>query len=170
MSSSFVQDAFAHHAWATLRLLDACEALTPEQLTWPVAGAYGPVLETLRHVVESDAVYLAILKGDESPAIETAEMGLAELHRLMEESGFGWERLLEQRLDADAAIKEVDAGDGYQRWAPPGIRLAQALSHGADHRSQVCSALSGMGFTPPGIDAWHFGLETERVSEALPPG
>ena len=32
MTTSLLGDAFAHHAWATERLIDACAALAPEQL------------------------------------------------------------------------------------------------------------------------------------------
>ena len=32
MSRSLVDDAFAHHVWATLRLIDTCLVLTGEQL------------------------------------------------------------------------------------------------------------------------------------------
>jgi hypothetical protein len=29
MSGSLLGDAFAHHAWATFQVMDACEALSP---------------------------------------------------------------------------------------------------------------------------------------------
>jgi hypothetical protein len=32
MTSSLMDDAFGHHVWATLLVLDACMALPPEQL------------------------------------------------------------------------------------------------------------------------------------------
>jgi len=32
MSASLLDDAMAHHIWATGRLIDACRDLTPEQL------------------------------------------------------------------------------------------------------------------------------------------
>jgi uncharacterized damage-inducible protein DinB len=45
---------------------------------------------------------------------------------------------------------------GYETHAPLGIRLAQALHHGTDHRSQVCTALTTLGIEPPAIDVWDF--------------
>jgi uncharacterized damage-inducible protein DinB len=50
-----------------------------------------------------------------------------------------------------------------------GIRLAQALHHGTDHRSQVCTALTALGIEPPAIDAWDFADEGGRLSEVPPP-
>ena len=52
--------------------------------------------------------------------------------------------------------------------APVGIRLAQALHHGTDHRSQICTALTTLGVEPPGIDVWDYGVEAGRVTETEP--
>ena len=40
-----------------------------------------------------------------------------------------------------------------------GIRLAQALHHGTDHRSQICTALTTLGVEPPEIDVWAFAAK-----------
>ena len=48
------------------------------------------------------------------------------------------------------------------------IRLAQALHHGTDHRSQMCTALTTLGVEPPAIDVWDFGAEDGRVFETPP--
>ena len=65
-----LDDAFAHHVWASIRLLDACAGLTPEQLETSVPGTYGSILETARHLVGSDAFYLFRITGDESYVID----------------------------------------------------------------------------------------------------
>jgi uncharacterized damage-inducible protein DinB len=55
MTRSPVEDAFAHHGWATLWLLDVCSMLTAEQLKSVVSGGYGSIEATLWHLVDSDA-------------------------------------------------------------------------------------------------------------------
>ncbi|MBA2254531.1 MAG: hypothetical protein H0W07_05410 [Chloroflexi bacterium] len=35
MTASLLDDAMAHHSWATERLIDPCKDLTPEQLATP---------------------------------------------------------------------------------------------------------------------------------------
>ena len=50
-----------------------------------------------------------------------------------------------------------------------GLRLAQVIQHGTDHRSQVCTALTNLGVTPPEIDVWSFGEATGRMWEVPPP-
>ena len=55
MTKSLLADAFDHHVWATLRVIDACLALTPEQLQTNVPGTYGSILDTVRHLVGADS-------------------------------------------------------------------------------------------------------------------
>ena len=86
----------------------------------------------------------------------------------MERNGSGWAEYISRSLDADAMVLEVDKTDGYQRWATVGFRLAQALHHGTDHRSQVCTALTTLGMEPPEIDVYDFGLDTGRIVEKMP--
>jgi len=168
VNGALFEDAFAHHVWATTRLIDACLALDTKQLATAVPGTYGSILETMRHLVEGDSEYLSIMTGDRSHLIETEHMDLPELRVVMENDGDLWSRLLAHDLDPNAMVKEIDADDGFERDATTGIRLAQALHHGTDHRSQICTALTALGMEPPGIDAWTYGLQAGRVVEVLP--
>ncbi len=51
---------------------------------------------------------------------------------------------------------------------PAGIRLAQVLHHGTDHRSQICTALTTLGHEPPEIDVWEYG-EVVGLGSRVPP-
>ena len=166
MSRSILADAFAHHVWATLRLVDACVAISQEQLTARVPGTYGSILGTLRHLVGGDCYYLSMLN-ERTSLIDEDRMGLPELRATMESNSSAWSAVLMQDLDPDAAIRDIDA-QGYERYAPVGVRLAQALHHGSDHRSQICTALTCLGLEPPPIDVWAFGLENGRIVETGP--
>ena len=168
MSSSFLEAAFAHHVWATLRLIDACLDLSGEDLETSVPGTRGPMLETLRHVVASDAEDLSILTGGRAFSVDTESMSLSEARAVMERNGTGWAELVSGPLDPDAVVHEVDENDGCERWAPVGFRLAGTLDHGTDHRSQICTALTTLGVEPPKIDVMDFGLDTRRVVEKMP--
>jgi uncharacterized damage-inducible protein DinB len=168
MSRSCLEPAFAHHVWATQRLIDACFDLSAEELETRVPGTRGPMLETLRHVVGGDADDLFILTGDRAYHVDAERMSLAEARVVMERNGSGWAKLISGSLDPDAVVREIDETDGYQRWAPVGFRLAASLNHGADHRSQICTALTTLGVDPPGIDVYNFGLDAGRVVEKMP--
>jgi len=162
-----MEDAFAHHVWATLRLIDVCTALSPQQLETAVPGTYGSILETQRHLVGADASYLLVSSGGRTPAIDEDHMDLAELRTVMEGHGAAWSQLLSEDPDPDAVIVRR-RDDGSETHAPIGIRLAQALHHGTDHRSQICTALTTLGIEPPYIDVWDFGEQAGRVVEVPP--
>jgi uncharacterized damage-inducible protein DinB len=168
VSRSLLGDAFAHHVWATLRLLDTCLALSPEQLETAVPGTYGSIVDTMRHLVGGDSWYLFDMTGDRARRIEEDQMDLRQLRAAMEGDSTAWFQLLAQDPDPDAVVREIDENDGYERDAPVGIRLAQALHHGTDHRSQVCTALTALGVEPPAIDVWDFGVQDGRVVEVPP--
>ncbi len=169
MSLSSLADAFEHHVWATLRLIDACLRLSPEQLETAVPGTYGSILDTMRHLVDGDSTYLVWLTGDPAHSVEQDGMDLRELRDAMERDGVAWSAFLAQDADAGKIVKDVDEDDGYERDASVGIRLAQALHHGSDHRSQICTALTTLGVEPPSIDVWDFGVDTGRIVDVLPP-
>jgi uncharacterized damage-inducible protein DinB len=168
MRPSIMHDAFAHHAWATLQVLDVCDSLDAEQLETAVPGTYGSILETLRHTVGADASYLFVVSGGRPPAIDEDQMSVAELRSVMEGHGAAWASILDdERLDPGSVlVRRRD--DGSETQAPATIRLAQALHHGTDHRSQICTALTTIGVEPPAIDVWDFGLLDGRVVEVPP--
>jgi uncharacterized damage-inducible protein DinB len=164
MSRSPLADAFGHHVWATLRLLDACIPLSPAQLETTVPGTYGSILETMRHLVGADASYLFVLTGGRVSEIEEADMDLAELRAAMADNGPAWAALVGHDLDPDAVVVR-HRDDGTDGLAPMGIRLAQAIHHGTDHRSQICTALTTLGIEPPPIDVWDYAAHDGRLAE-----
>ena len=169
MTTSPLHDAFAHHVWATERLIDACAALTPEQLTTPAPGTYGAIIDTLRHLVAADTWYLSFFKDRTAVLDEEDETTLAELRSLVTRDGAAWTALLAAAPDPDADVPER-GDEGWEFHAPAGLRLAQVVHHGTDHRSQICTALSSLGVTPPEIDLWAFGEATARTRSVPPPG
>ncbi|HEU0234966.1 MAG TPA: DinB family protein [Candidatus Limnocylindrales bacterium] len=164
MSRSPLADAFGHHVWATLRLLDACLPLTPAQLETTVPGTYGSILETIRHLVGADASYLFVLSGGRVAEIDESRMDVGELRAVIEANGPAWTSVIDREIDPDVSVVR-HRDDGIDSFAPLGIRLAQVLHHGTDHRSQICTALTTIGIEPPAIDAWDFAWSEGRLSE-----
>ena len=162
-----LDDALAHHVWATLRVLDACMGLSPEQLETNVPGTYGSIMETLRHLVGSDASYLWVLTGGQRAEIDAERMDLAGLRAESERHAGAWSELLASDPDPEAdVVRHRD--DGSQSHASMGLRLAQVIHHGTDHRSQVATALTGLGIEPPEIDVWAYAEEQGRISVTEP--
>jgi uncharacterized damage-inducible protein DinB len=161
MTTSLLDDAMAHHIWATERLIDECAALTPEQLATPAPGTYGSIFNTFRHLVSTDCWYLTFFGTEPQLIEEDSAATLDELRSAITTNGKAWTELLDGGLDGEADI--VERGDGWNFHSPTGFRLAQVIQHGTDHRSQICTALTSFGVEPPGIDLWAFGEATGRT-------
>jgi uncharacterized damage-inducible protein DinB len=155
-------DAFAHHVWASIRVLDACAALDDAQLATTVPGTYGSIIDTIRHLVGGDVFYLSVLVG-EQPPFDEPRTDIPTLRAVMEAHDPVWQRLIAGDLDPAVDVVEYE-DSGYETHAPLGIRLAQALYHGSDHRSQVCTALTTLGIDPPGIEVWDFATLDGRFA------
>ena len=166
MPKSILTHAFAHHAWATDRILDACAPLGAAELMAPVPGTYGPIIAMLHHIVDADAFYLRVLTGrDDFVYIdENSRFDVDELRAFSQQHWAAYDELLSADLDPDTDV--VEHGDGFEFHAPLGIRLGQVLHHGTDHRSQICTALTGMGITPPLIDLWDYA-EAKGLSKGV---
>jgi uncharacterized damage-inducible protein DinB len=168
MTRPILADAFTHHVWATVRLIDACLDLPPERLETAVPGTFGSILETLRHLVGADASYLSLLSGGLAPAVDEESMDLRELRAVMESHEAAWAAVVAGDLDPDVVVVR-HRDDGSEGHAPLGIRLAQVLHHGTDHRSQVCTALTTIGVEPPAIDVWDLAVAQGRFVDVPAP-
>src|SRR5262245_55150110 len=101
MTKTLLDDAFGHHVWATLQVLDVCAGLDPEQLEATSPGTYGTILDTLRHIASADSGYLfAMTRGKVQP-IDEEQMDLAELRKNIEGFGSAYTELLTTELDPD---------------------------------------------------------------------
>jgi uncharacterized damage-inducible protein DinB len=157
MTRSVLADAFDHHVWATMLVLDTLAPLSDGQLATAVPGLYGSILDTARHLVGADRWYLFTLTGGEVDEIEESSLDIAALRAAMAPNAAAWQRILATSRDPDA-IFTLSRDDGTKSHATWGVRLAQAVHHGTDHRSQICTALTSLGSEPPGIDLWDWAF------------
>jgi uncharacterized damage-inducible protein DinB len=164
-TTSILTDAFEHHLWANERILDACAALSEDQLATPVPGTYGPIIDTLRHLIQADSFYLWVASGQTRELMRGEnKRTISELRAANGEHATAYRQLLAEDLDPDEDI--VERGDGSEYSAKQGIRLAQIVHHGTDHRSQVCTGLTSLGIEPPDIDLWAYGASVGRTRES----
>jgi uncharacterized damage-inducible protein DinB len=156
-------DSIRHNAWATREVLRVCRELTPAQLETTVTGTYGSILATLRHLVGSEAGYCRRLTGHEPDGYRRAgDAGLDELARFHDDLADRWERFLATPFDAERTFI-IEWHDGHDRDVPAGVVLVQALHHGNEHRTQVCTTLTSIGVTPPELGVWEFAEATNRA-------
>jgi uncharacterized damage-inducible protein DinB len=159
--TSLFDDAIGHHIWATDRLLEVCEGLTDEQLATPVPGTYGPIIDTLRHLVATDGWYITFFRDRPLPIEQDQAVSIAELRAVNAANGEVWREIIAS--EADGERDTVEEGDGWRFHAPVGFRLAQTVQHSTDHRSQVCTGLTALGVEPPEIDVWVYGEALGRT-------
>jgi uncharacterized damage-inducible protein DinB len=166
MPRPLAEDPFELHAWAIAGLLDACEGLSAEQLAFAAPGAFGTVMDTLRHLVEGDRFQLWAA-GAGVPLTDASSMGFEQLRQVAAENAVAWRGYNSKHPDGDERIVDID-DSGWQRTATVGLRLAQALQHGIEHRTQVCTAMTLLGLETPDLSGWEYGVQRGVVSEVLP--
>ncbi len=59
-----ITDLYRHNEWANLRLLEACRALTDEQLDTRAVGTHGSIRGTCVHLVAGEQRYIRRLGGE----------------------------------------------------------------------------------------------------------
>lgn len=157
-------DGFRHNAWATQQVLKACEGLSDDQLDTTVTGTYGSIIATLRHLVSSEAGYCRRLTGEEPGwyAQRDDAVDLAELAWRVDDLAACWDRFLATPFDAEW-IFVIPWHDGIDRDVPAAIVLNQALHHGNEHRTQVCTTLTAIGVQTPDLGLWDWAEATDRA-------
>jgi uncharacterized damage-inducible protein DinB len=156
-------EAFRYNKWANLYLLDVCAKLTDEQLQLSAPGTYGTIAATFQHLVSGEEHYLRRVNRSEPRIKESDEFpGIPVLRDLAASSG---DRLIAaaERVKPDDAI-DTPGDDGVYR-LNLGIVMIQALHHGNDHRTHICTILGHNGLTYGEMDVWAYG---EAIGAIVP--
>lgn len=138
-------DGFRYNTWATRELLAVCRTLSDEQRNSSAIGAYGSIIDTMRHIVSSEERTARRLTGEELPGGGDSLEDLAIRVDALETC---WERFLSQPFDAERSFP-INWLDGKVRAVPAGIFAIGILHHGIEHRSQICTILTSIGVSPP---------------------
>ena len=154
-----LRDMFRYHAWATLRLIDFCAGLPPEQLGGSVPGTRGPILDTLRHIVRADYGYKMRFKVHSKPELEDEDVpSLERMRAIFAGESEVWLTLLGRLQEFDITIPANPQDDPPWPEAPHArnLLLIQAIHHGNDHRTQICTILGSKGLEIPWMDSWGY--------------
>jgi uncharacterized damage-inducible protein DinB len=159
-ASEELRTFFEYHHWATSKLLDHLDTLDVDQLDREIPGTYGSIALTLTHLVDADERYLKRLEVPRlPPAPNTVAQPLKVLRDRMDEQYARWNQMLD-RLDAGSLSATIEAhGDWPHTPQAERVLLLQAIHHGNDHRTQICSTLGALRLDVPDIDGWEFWRE-----------
>jgi uncharacterized damage-inducible protein DinB len=157
-------ELFRYHVWATLHLIDTCMGYPPTILHEMVVGTDRSILHTLTHLVGTEQSYLETLTGApaETPIRRGEVLSLTDLQQRYLTQPDRWESLLERLADIDVTLP----ADGERPATLHGQNLLvmQALQHGIDHRTQICTTLHMLGLEPPAIDGWSYWAAAHQAN------
>jgi uncharacterized damage-inducible protein DinB len=159
MSEHFLVKLFEHNNWANSQIIQACSALSDEQLdAEPQSATIGSIRQTLMHLVTSQHGYLSLLTlpVEARRAISPA---FAELQQAASISGEGLLALA--RESGNYPKTQLQTTDGY--FVEPWVVMVQVINHATEHREQISSMLSALGVTPPNLDGWSYGEVTNAL-------
>jgi uncharacterized damage-inducible protein DinB len=136
-------------------LLDVCLELSPDQLHLTAPGTYGTIAGTWLHLLAAEQRYLKRLIGSE---VQISEQEAApSLDVLREHAARSGDQLIEaaRRITPDDVI-DAKFGDEPIR-LHLGVVIIQALHHGNDHRTHICSILGHHQISYGDMDVWAYG-------------
>jgi uncharacterized damage-inducible protein DinB len=160
MTENILEKLFEHNNWANNQIIQACSALSDEQLdAEPQSTTAGSIRHTLLHLVSAQQGYLSLLT---LPVEERHNVPptFAELQKSASISGEGLLSLA--RADPSKTLKaRLRTKDGY--FVEPWVVMVQVINHATEHREQIKSMLTALGVTPPNIDGWDYGEATRSL-------
>lgn len=155
MELSYIQELYAYNAWANRRVLEACSALSNDQLTQQVGGSFGSLRNTLAHIIDVEWLYLERWHGRAPASLPKAE-SYADVGSLMARYGTvtrdfenGVRALSEPELIRVVEFKNTK-GTLYRHtlWE----MLVHLVNHSTYHRGQVTVLLRAIGAKPLATD------------------
>jgi uncharacterized damage-inducible protein DinB len=159
MAENILVKLFEHNNWANKQILQACSALSDEQLdSEPQSATQGSIRSTLTHFVSSQRGYLSLLTLPVE-ARPTTPVAFEELEQSVRDSGEALLALLQD--DKRFQRARLQTRNGYH--VEPWVVMVQIINHATEHREQIKSMLSALGVTPPEIDGWDYGLVTNSL-------
>jgi uncharacterized damage-inducible protein DinB len=164
MNVNFLEKIFEHNNWANLQIIQACAALSDEQLdAEPRSSTQGNIRSTLFHLVTAQQGYLRTLT---LPLEERREsVSAPPISELQKFAAASREALLALTRDETGSLIQgrLQTRDGYL--VEPWVLMVQIINHASEHREQIKSMLTALGVTPPNIDGWDYA----EISHALVP-
>ena len=154
-----LSEAFQHHTWATETLIQHLRRLPEAALTATAPGVYGEVLATLSHLLAADGRYLRYLEGPMPPSRTGPDpvLSLDELADQLRDQAVRWRVALSHVGELDVTLPA--RRDRPELPHATNLLVVQALHHGNDHRTQICTVLSTNGYEAPDLDVWTYWMD-----------
>jgi uncharacterized damage-inducible protein DinB len=161
-----IKTYFAYNSWATARLLDALEQLTPERYSEPGCSAHGSIRDNLAHLMTTQWRWLSWFDG-------SLTVGQSYMLKVTSESIDTVGKARERWLPIDTQAIEYVNGLSNDKlrdiwtWTLPNGRsdslalwrlLTHVANHGTHTRAQIIACMRRAGYEPPNIDFLNYSL------------
>jgi uncharacterized damage-inducible protein DinB len=155
-----------YNAWANLRTLDACAALSQDQFLQDMRSSFASVRDTLAHIYGAEFIWLArwnsrvpevLPKPADFPDIEAIRARLAGLDRSLQDFAAS---LTVDRLGQTLNYKLLN---GTPMSGSLGPMLQHMVNHSTYHRGQIATMLRQLGTKSVSTDliAYHRELSAK---------
>jgi uncharacterized damage-inducible protein DinB len=162
--TSVLTTLFTHNTWANLKLLDFCEHLSDDQLDTTAIGCFGPIRDTLRHIVGAEVSYVRRTNGRLPPTPFSRDQfpGFDVLKNAARWTG---DELLQLALSARTDTSVQEREEGLVCEYPLASLIVQAITHSTEHRTQISAIITQLGMEPPDMSGWKYMEETGEFRE-----
>ena len=154
------------HYWATRRILDAVEPLTPDQFTKDLGNSFISVRDTLAHLYGGDWIWCARWQGESPSALPEAQLfpDLSSIRRAWDAHEAQVRAVLKRfgEIGVDQPVEYVR--NGVRQAQPFSHTLQHVVNHGTYHRGQVVTMLRQLGAAAPTTDLIAFYREQQGVA------
>jgi uncharacterized damage-inducible protein DinB len=149
-------ETFRYNRWANLVLLEACRALTDEQLDARDPSASPSVRELLLHLIGGQQTFVLRTKGRQHEGELNRTSAFPGFDALTEIATATSDELIAiaEALEEDRELDLPYAGKRYR--FPVSFFLLHALEHGVEHRTEIKLSLARPGVETPDLDAWSY--------------
>jgi uncharacterized damage-inducible protein DinB len=157
---------YGYTEWATGRLLEAAEHLTPEQLHRPGSAGHGSVRDTLLHLMRTQRSWLSwwdgSLPADEAYALALDPAAYPDVGALRAL----WADVARQTRAFTAGLTDREAARVFEHTLPNGFQFRMPLwqmmlhvaNHGTQHRSEAAAMLTAFGHSPGDLEVLGYCL------------
>ncbi len=138
-----------YNAWQNNLLIDALEALPPEELGRDRGAFFGSIFATVNHILWADGIWVSRFDGKEGPTGSIADSlkltgALSDwrpAREAMDQRITGWaEQLSDHDLEGDLTWYSGSAGRDLTK--PKALCIIQLFNHQTHHRGQVHAMLT----------------------------
>lgn len=157
---------FAYNSWATARLFDALDQLTPEQYNEPGCSGHGSIRENLAHLMTVQWRWLSWFDGSLTSSQSYVLNVTSESVDTIGKARARWLLIDTQASEYVNSLSDDKLRDGWT-WTLPNGRsdslplwrlLMHVANHGTHTRAQIISATRRAGLEPPNIDFLNYSL------------